>query len=529
MCKLGTYPNLHIFGALLLAIMAAAAPVCVSSAWADTPAADSDTRAAEDSAYSEDASFGVNGFLRNNKGTARPVDDQDLGYRYPLDGNATLVVVNAPDTVIVYVNPKACAKAGFDTDSDTSRAALRSMIEELDSSHSMSGEVLADADKPWTFTTSLTFDHAGFTYAFNVKVGSDRYTSVKLTDPAAAAGATQHKDGTLWSDSAMLVPRSEVVTEAVPTVWERLSTFLTGIDYRPLWVSIKTSAVALAVTFVLGLLAAWRTMGTSSRLKGVLDSVFTVPMVLPPTVCGFLLLLLFGQSTALGRWFIEHGLALVFTWPAAVIAAIVVSFPLMYRTALGAFEGLDPQMLDAARTLGWSEARIFWHLMMPLGWPSIAAGTVLAFARAMGEFGCTLFFAGNYVGVTQTIPIAIYFEWMGGNTPVAIFWVIVVILFSFLVILFINIYTAHSQKYRSRGFTRAERRQLKASAQSDAMRSANLTKPRGFWEESGEKSEVSSDLQSEEPAVHDPLDVGGDALRIDLDELRRLMAGKRDQ
>ena len=146
-------------------------------------------------------------------------------------------------------------------------------------------------------------------------------------------------------------------------------------------------------------------------------------MVLPPTVCGFLLLMLFGRSTGVGQWLIAHGISIVFTWPAAVISAVVVSFPLVYRTALGAFESLDTQMLDAARTLGWSERRIFAKLMMPLGWPSIAAGTVLAFARAMGEFGCTLFFAGNYAGITQTIPIAIYFEWMGGNTSVALFWV----------------------------------------------------------------------------------------------------------
>ncbi|MDD6739033.1 MAG: ABC transporter permease subunit, partial [Coriobacteriaceae bacterium] len=146
---------------------------------------------------------------------------------------------------------------------------------------------------------------------------------------------------------------------------------------------------------------------------------------------------------------IDHGLDLVFTWPAAVIAAVVVGFPLMYRTVLGAFEALDVNMLDAARTLGWSETRIFSKLMLPLAWPSIAAGMVLAFARAMGEFGATLFFAGNYAGVTQTMPIAIYFNWMGGSTDVAIFWVVVVIVISFLIIMIINLYSAHVQKYRA--------------------------------------------------------------------------------
>ena len=253
--------------------------------------------------------------------------------------------------------------------------------------------------------------------------------------------------------------------------------------------SIKTSGLALLISFALGLFAAWKTMGTSSRIKGLLDSVFTIPMVLPPTVCGFLLLMLFGRSTGVGQWLIAHGISIVFTWPAAVISAVVVSFPLVYRTALGAFESLDTQMLDAARTLGWSERRIFAKLMMPLGWPSIAAGTVLAFARAMGEFGCTLFFAGNYAGITQTIPIAIYFEWMGGNTSVALFWVAVVIMFSFLVILFINMYTAHSQKYRERGLSRAESKQAKDLAgRGDSL----------------------------DPA-------GGDALRIDREALAELM------
>ena len=178
-------------------------------------------------------------------------------------------------------------------------------------------------------------------------------------------------------------------------------------------------------------------------------------------MCGFLLLLAFGNSTEFGRWLMAHGIELVFSWPAAVIAATVVSFPLMYRTARGAFEALDPNMLDAARTLGWSNLRIFLRLMVPLAWPSIAAGTVLAFARAMGEFGATLFVAGNYAGITQTMPIAIYFQWMGGNTDVALFWVVVVIIISFLVILLINVYSSHSQRYRSSGrLTRSERKQI---------------------------------------------------------------------
>ena len=139
------------------------------------------------------------------------------------------------------------------------------------------------------------------------------------------------------------------------------------------------------LVFVLGLLAAWWSLRIPSRAQDIADSVFTIPMVLPPTVCGFVLLLLLGNNTALGRWFIDIGFPLIFSWPATVLAAVVVSFPLMYRSARGAFEGIDRNMLDAARTLGWSEGRIFFKLMLPLAWSSIAAGTVLAFARALGR------------------------------------------------------------------------------------------------------------------------------------------------
>ena len=191
-------------------------------------------------------------------------------------------------------------------------------------------------------------------------------------------------------------------------------------------------------------------MRISPRAQSIFDAIFTIPMVLPPTVCGFLLLLAFGRSTPVGQWFIDVGFPLVFSWQATVIAAIVVAFPLMYRSSRGAFENLDPNMLDAARTLGWSNIRIFFKLMLPLAWSSIAAATVLAYARALGEFGATLFLAGNYAGVTRTIPIAIYFEWMNGNTDIAIFWTIVIIIFSFIVIMFINLWSSRTTKYRRR-------------------------------------------------------------------------------
>ncbi len=445
-------------------------------------------QATEDSALIDGVEFGLNAFERNAKGTARSFAGQPEGYRFPISKKTTLVTVTTPESIVVWVDARAAKDAGLDLASVSDQKTLKKMLVGLDKSHSMGGALLEDSKLEWVFTSDNTLSQGDYRYQFKVKGGDgDYYTVVNAADTANAG--LNLGDGALWSDNAALVRYADVSTTAPPSLAERAAAFFGGIDYRPLWVSIKTSGLALVIAFALGLFAAWKTMGTTSRVKGLLDSVFTIPMVLPPTVCGFLLLMLFGRSTVVGRWLIAHGISIVFTWPAAVISAVVVSFPLVYRTALGAFESLDTQMLDAARTLGWSERRIFTKLMMPLGWPSIAAGTVLAFARAMGEFGCTLFFAGNYAGITQTIPIAIYFEWMGGNTSVALFWVVVVIAFSFLVILFINMYTAHSQKYRERGLSRAERKQANdLTGQGDSL----------------------------DPA-------GGDALRIDREALAELM------
>lgn len=447
-------------------------------------------QATEDSALIDGVDFGLNAFERNAKGTARALTDQPAGYRFPIYKTTTLVTVTTPSSIVVWVDAHAAKDAGLDVSNAADQKALKKMLVGLDKTHSMGGALLEDTKLEWVFTSDASLVQGDYRYHFKVMgADGDHYTVVNAADDTNAE--LDLGNGALWSDNAALVPYADVSTTEPPSLTERAATFFGGIDYRPFWVSIKTSGLALVIAFALGLFAAWKTMGTTSRVKGLLDSVFTIPMVLPPTVCGFLLLMLFGRSTGVGQWLIAHGISIVFTWPAAVISAVVVSFPLVYRTALGAFESLDTQMLDAARTLGWSERRIFTKLMMPLGWPSIAAGTVLAFARAMGEFGCTLFFAGNYAGITQTIPIAIYFEWMGGNTSVALFWVVVVIVFSFLVILFINIYTAHSQKYRERGFSRAERKQAKelaAQTQADSL---------------------------------DP--VGGDALRIDREALIELM------
>src|SRR4030095_488752 len=169
----------------------------------------------------------------------------------------------------------------------------------------------------------------------------------------------------------------------------------------PLWISIKTSFWATAITFVLGTAAA-RAMGQyRGRARGLLDGLLILPLVLPPTVVGFFLLLLFGRRSIVGQALEQIGITIAFSWPATVIAAAVAAFPLMYRTTLGAFEQVSPNMLDGARTVGAKKCRTFRRILLPLAWPGIMAGTVLAFARALGEFGATLMLAGNIPGRTQ--------------------------------------------------------------------------------------------------------------------------------
>ena len=416
-----------------------------------------DQQVVEGSAKDEAAGLGINDYKRLNKGTSKKVDGQDFGYRFPINDASALVYFVTQDEIVVFVPAEAASASGFDASDAGKCAALTSLLEQLDEQFANGGVLMSSLGLEPTYVVGeQSYTSGARTYAVNVEVESGHtYATVTRAD------GEEDKAGVISAGKGHLVATGDVAMEAAPTWWQQAGEFLSGIDYRPLWVSLKTSAAALVVVFVLGLLAAWKSMGVKSRWKGVVDSLFTIPMVLPPTVCGFILLLAFGNSTEFGRWLMAHGIKLVFSWPAAVIAATVVSFPLMYRTARGAFEALDPNMLDAARTLGWGETRIFCRLMIPLAWPSIAAGTVLAFARAMGEFGATLFVAGNYAGVTQTMPIAIYFQWMAGNTDVAVFWTVVVIIISFLVILLINVYSSHSQRYRAMGrLTRAERREM---------------------------------------------------------------------
>jgi molybdate ABC transporter permease protein len=198
---------------------------------------------------------------------------------------------------------------------------------------------------------------------------------------------------------------------------------VSGFDLSPLRISLETSAAATALTFVLGIAAARAMAAYRGRGRGWLDGILTLPLVLPPTVAGFFLLLIFGRASVIGRALEQIGVSIVFSWPGTVVAATVVAFPLMYRTALGGFEQVSPNLLGAARTLGASEWRTFRRVLLPLAQPAILAGTVLAFARALGEFGATLMLAGNIPGRTQTMPVAIFFAAEGGDMPRALLWV----------------------------------------------------------------------------------------------------------
>jgi molybdate transport system permease protein len=174
--------------------------------------------------------------------------------------------------------------------------------------------------------------------------------------------------------------------------------------------------------------------GVRGSLRAWIDGLLTLPLVLPPTVVGFFLLLLLGRRSLIGHALEQIGIVVVFSWPATVIAATVVAFPLMYRTTLGAFEQVNPNLLDAARTLGASEWRVFRRVLLPMAAPGVLAGTVLAFARAMGEFGATLMLAGNIPGRTQTMPIAIFSAAEGGDMRVAFLWVSLIVVLSLAII-----------------------------------------------------------------------------------------------
>lgn len=221
------------------------------------------------------------------------------------------------------------------------------------------------------------------------------------------------------------------------------------MDYSAVWISLKTASVSIVITFFLGLLVArWVVSIRHEKLKMILDGILTLPMVLPPTVMGFFLLYLFGAKRPLGMFFLEFfSYKIAFSWSATVLAAVVISFPLMYRSARGAFEQVDQNLIYAARTLGMREGRIFWRVVMPMALPGVASGGVLAFARGLGEFGATAMIAGNIAGQTRTLPLAIYSEVAAGNMEGAYDYVLIIVCISLLVIFCLNWFTSLGRRF----------------------------------------------------------------------------------
>jgi len=200
-----------------------------------------------------------------------------------------------------------------------------------------------------------------------------------------------------------------------------------AVDLTPLWLTLKVAGVATLVTFIVGVNLAFLVARCRFWGREGLDALCTLPLVLPPTVLGYYLIVVIGRQGWLGRWLQETwGIALIFTWQGAVLAAAVVSLPLIFKSARAAFEEVNPELENAARTLGLSETAVFFRVSLPLAWRGILAGAMLAFARAMGEFGATLMVAGNLPGKTQTLSLAVYDAVQAGNDAEATLLVIII-------------------------------------------------------------------------------------------------------
>ena len=228
-----------------------------------------------------------------------------------------------------------------------------------------------------------------------------------------------------------------------------MTEFLREINWSPLWISLKTGLAATVIAFFLGVFCARKIMKLRPGAKAVLDGILTLPLVLPPTVAGFFLLLIFSLRRPFGAaLYGNFGIKVVQTWLGCILAATVIAFPLMYRNARAAFEQVDVNLIYAGQTLGMSDRRIFWKVIVPAAAPGIASGTVLAFARAIGEYGATSMLAGNILGKTRTVSVAIAAETAAGNYDVAGFWVVVIVLISFVIVALINIVSGRGMKSR---------------------------------------------------------------------------------
>ena len=223
--------------------------------------------------------------------------------------------------------------------------------------------------------------------------------------------------------------------------------FLSEINWSPLWISLKTGVAATIFAFFLGVFCARKIMKLKPGARAVLDGILTMPLVLPPTVAGICLLLLFSLKRPFGSFLLDNfDIKVVQTWTGCVIAASVIAFPLMYRNARAAFEQVDVNLIYAGRTLGMSDTEIFWKVVIPTAGPGIASGTILTFARALGEYGATSMLAGNIPGKTGTISQKIAMVIQDGDYMTAGVWVAIVMVIAFLVIFLMNLISGKKMK-----------------------------------------------------------------------------------
>ena len=218
------------------------------------------------------------------------------------------------------------------------------------------------------------------------------------------------------------------------------------MDWYPLINSLRIAAMSCVLVFFTGIFFAYYAAKLPRAVKGVLDVFLTLPMVLPPTVCGYFLLVIFGVKRPLGAFLAQYGVKFVMTWYGGILAAAVVAFPLMYRTARGAFEAFDKNLAYAGQTLGLSDSYVFWRVRMPACRQGILAGTVLAFARALGEYGATSMLIGYTPGKTATISTTVYQLWRTNDEAGAFFWVMVNLAISTVVLLTVNMLEARQKK-----------------------------------------------------------------------------------
>ena len=211
-------------------------------------------------------------------------------------------------------------------------------------------------------------------------------------------------------------------------------------NFLPFFISLKTSFVSTILVSIVGIFLAYIFVNHKIPYKNFWDLIISLPLILPPTVLGYLLLIFLGKTSFIGSILNKFDITIIFSWWATVLTAFIVSLALMYQTTKSGFENIDPEIINAARTLGGTEFYTFRKIIFPLTKPSFIAGVLLSFSRALGEFGATLMFAGNIPGKTQTLSIAIYFAVASGNYEEALFWVLILVSISFFSILVLNVW-----------------------------------------------------------------------------------------